>query len=209
MPPKRYPKVRWCRSSISHHLDLYRYWITKRAGRSMPARRDLNPADIPNLLPSLIIVDKVDDQFRYRLVGTAAAREIGRDPTGSILASYASTPESGAAARAIHERVFTTARSVFVSGEFKVTSGAIVNMSLLTVPLSDDGTDVNMAVSALVVRFNFDVAASSGWLTGAQIKVDDVIDVHDAAELEEHCLDWERHCDDQRRRPEGLAEREQ
>jgi hypothetical protein len=68
----------------------------------MPARRDLDPGDIPALLPYLMIVDKVDDGFRYRLVGTATAREIGHDPTGSIVGSYAL--ECAAAARAIYER---------------------------------------------------------------------------------------------------------
>ena len=97
--------------AISHHLDLYRYWLAKRASRTMPARRDLDPGDIPALLPYLMIVDKVDDQFRYRLVGTATAREIGHDPTGSIVGSYAL--ECAAAARAIYERVFTTARPTF------------------------------------------------------------------------------------------------
>jgi hypothetical protein len=197
------------RAPISHHLDLYRYWLAERRFRSMPARSDINPADIPALLPYLIIVDKIDDRLRYRLVGTAAVQEIGRDPTGSIVGSNASTPESAAAARAIHERVFTTAHPVFATGEFKVTSGAIINMSLLTLPLSDDGRDVNMAVSALVVRFNFCVTAGTGWLKGARVKVHDVIDVHDAAELEERCLDWERYCDDQRRRAEGIAQRAQ
>src|ERR1700730_6790786 len=39
---------------ISHHLDLYRYCLAKREGRSMPARGDLDAADIPTLLPYLM-----------------------------------------------------------------------------------------------------------------------------------------------------------
>jgi hypothetical protein len=38
----------------------------------MPARRDLDPSDNPKLLPYLMIVDKVNGRFRWRLVGTAA-----------------------------------------------------------------------------------------------------------------------------------------
>jgi hypothetical protein len=92
------------RAPISHHLDLYRHWLAKRGSRSMPARSDLNPGDICPLLPYLTIVDKVDGQFRWRLVGTAAVQEFGHDPTGGFVGSYLTEPESAAAARAIYER---------------------------------------------------------------------------------------------------------
>ncbi len=46
---------------VTHHLDLYAYWRATRGHRMMPARGDLNPGDIPTLLPHLILVDKVDD----------------------------------------------------------------------------------------------------------------------------------------------------
>ncbi len=160
----------------------------------MPARRDLDPCDIPRLLPYVMIVEKADDRFRWRLVGTAVAQEAGRDLTGNIVGFYDSTPEAAAAARAIYERAFTTAHPIFATGEFKVKSGAIMNMSLLTLPLSDDGADVNMAVSTLVARFNFRVTASTDWLKGAPVKVGDVVDVTGVEDLEKRCLDWDRHC---------------
>src|SRR5260370_37561181 len=96
---------------ISHHIDLYRYWLAKRADRSMPVRRDINPGDIPALLPYLMIVDKVDDRFRYRLVGIATAREIGHDPTGSLVGFYGL--EGAAAALEVYERTFASARPGF------------------------------------------------------------------------------------------------
>jgi hypothetical protein len=177
---------------VSHHIDLYRYWLAKRAGRNMPARRDLDPADIPALLPYMILVDKIDDQFRYRLVGTAVAQEFGHDATGSFVGSYLTAPESAAAALVTYERAFITAYPVFATGEFKTMSGAIDNMSMLTLPLSDDGTNVNMAVSSLAACLNFDVTASTDWLKGARVKVHYVTDVHDVAELEKRCLEWGR-----------------
>jgi hypothetical protein len=140
-----------------------------------------------------MIVDKVGGQFRWRLVGSAAVREVGRDPTGSIVGSHASSPEAAAAVLAVYERVFTTAHPIFATGEFKVKSGAIINMSLLTLPLSDDGADVNMAVSALVARYKFGVTASTGWLKGRPVTVRDVVDVDNAAELETRCLEWDRY----------------
>src|SRR5258706_12562796 len=198
------------RAPISHHLNLYRYWLAKRGSRSMLARSDLNPGDIPKLLPYLMIIDKIDDQLRWRLVGTAAVREIGRDPTGCLVGSHISTaPETAATVRATYERVFTTAHPIFATGELEVKSGANHNISLLLLPLSDDGADVNMVVSTLIARFNFGVTPSTDWLKGAGVKARGVIGVNDAAELEKHCLDWEQYCDDQRRPTEGIAEREQ
>jgi hypothetical protein len=194
------------RASMSHHLDLYLYWLTKRAGRSMPARSDLNPGDIPKLLPHLIVVDKVECQFRYRLFGTNVVQLMGRDLTGAFVGSYVGcAPESAAALQAIYARVFDTGHPVFATGKFKIRSGDVHNMAQLTLPLSDGGTNVKVAVSALAARFNFDVTPSTNWLKGLPLKVCDVVVVRDALELEKTCRDWERHCGDQRLRAEGTA----
>jgi hypothetical protein len=64
-----------------------------------------------------------------------------------------------------------------------------------------------MSICSHVERFNFDVAAHIE-LNGLPVKVVDVVDVDDAEGLEKLCLDWEGYWDDQRRRVEGIAERE-
>lgn len=48
------------------------YWQGLRRGRTMPARADLDPAAIPKLLTSVLLVDVLRDplDFRYRLVGS-------------------------------------------------------------------------------------------------------------------------------------------
>jgi len=158
----------------------------------MPARSDLEAGDICALLPYLTILDKVDGQFRYRLFGSAAAKEIGRDLTGGFVGSYVSTPESAAAMRAVCERVFATAHPVFSTGEFKVKSGSTHNTSVLLLPLSDDGVTVNMVVCTLIARFNFDVEASRGWLEGIPVKLRDAVDIDDAVELEKCCREWDQ-----------------
>jgi hypothetical protein len=162
----------------------------------MPARSDLNPGDIPALLPHLMLVDKVDDRFRYRLVGTAVEQSVGHDATGSFVGSYLSNtaPEVAASALAIYDRVFTTAHPNFSTGEFDTKSGTPYNMSLLVLPLSDDGTNVNMAVSSLVTRLYFDFWASEDWLQGLPVRVRYAIDVASSEVLERLCLGWERHC---------------
>ncbi len=51
--------------------------------------------------------------------------------------------------------------------------------------------------------------ANTDWPRCLPLKLRDVIDIDSAAELEERCLDWERYCDDQRRRAEWIAQRAQ
>jgi hypothetical protein len=160
----------------------------------MPARCDIDAADILHLLPYLTILDRSDDQFRYRLHGSAVVREIGRDMTGGIVGSYVSTPRSAAAMRAVCERVFAGAHPVFAAGEFAVKTGDTHNISVLFLPLSEDGVTVNMVVCTLVARFNFGVHPSAGWLEGIPVKVRNVIDVNNAAELEKCCRKWEQRC---------------
>src|SRR5262249_12362241 len=126
-------------------------------------------------------------------VGTAAAQQLGRDLTGGIVGSYVG-PQSAAALRAVSERVFTAAHPVFATGEFKMASGAIHNMSVLILPLSDDGAHVNMTVATRLARLSLDVRAGIDWLKGAPLKVGDAVKVSHIAELEKLCLDWERRC---------------
>jgi hypothetical protein len=177
---------------ISHHLSLYRYWLSKRGSRLMPARHDLSPGDIPALLPFLIIVGKTGSQLHYRLIGTAVVQAIGYDATGTAVGSYFISSGDAVETRAIFERVFTAARPVFSTGEFIFRSGAQLNMSLLTLPLSDDGAAVNMTVSSLATLCNTSLVAKRGWLKGLPITVCDVLDVGSAEELGRLCREWEQ-----------------
>jgi len=182
------------RATISHHLDLYAYWLAKRGPRAMPARSDIEAADIPALLPYLIIAERAGDQFHYRLVGSAIVRSVGYDATGVAAGSYLADPKAAVQARTIFEDVFMNARPVFATGEFIFESGLHLNMSLLTLPLSKDGRIVNMSISTLATFFSDIAAPQRGWLAGLPAKVFDVTDVGDTAKLEVLCREWEQLC---------------
>ena len=64
--------------------DLYLYWDGKRGPRNYPARVDIEPQEIKNLLPYVMLVDVLEEGrfFRFRLVGTDVA--FGVDPTGKL-----------------------------------------------------------------------------------------------------------------------------
>jgi hypothetical protein len=65
---------------------LFSYWCSLCAGRAMPARSDVDPSAIRNLLPHLMLVDMVGDppRARYRLVGTAIVEMAKLDFTGQF-----------------------------------------------------------------------------------------------------------------------------
>ena len=195
------------RAPISYHLELYRYWLDMRCGRVMPARRDIDPAAIRTLLPYLAMIDKVGGGLRYRLVGTEVAQQIGRDLTGKPVGFYLNHPQILVKLRALYERVFATAHPFFATAEYRTTRGSLHHISQLMLPLSDDGFNANMIIFARVARFN--ARQSTDWLKGATVRICDVVQVDDAKDIETRCLDWERYCDDQRRRPEGIAQRPQ
>ena len=177
---------------VLNHLCLYEYWLAKRGSRMMPARRDLDPGEIVTLLPYLMLIDQPGDQFRYRLMGSAIVREIGRDLTGTAVGSYLSDPKSAADVIAVYRKVFATAQPVFVTGKFCFRTGAVHKMSMLALPLSADSVHVSMAVATLVSRFDFGLAASRDWLKGMPVDVSAMVEVGDAADLEKLCVEWER-----------------
>ncbi len=68
--------------------DFYTYWqaLAKRRG-GVPLRGDLDPADIPRLLPFVFIVEKVREsgRFFFRLSGTGIRDIMGSENTGHFL----------------------------------------------------------------------------------------------------------------------------
>ncbi|HEX9789596.1 MAG TPA: PAS domain-containing protein, partial [Kiloniellales bacterium] len=64
---------------------LYQYWQSKQGDRLMPARADIDPTEIPKLLPILLLIDVVATvSYRYRLVGTEIVSSAGQDITGKL-----------------------------------------------------------------------------------------------------------------------------
>jgi hypothetical protein len=65
---------------------LNEYWLAKAKGR-VPSRSDIDPVDVRELLPNLMMIDMFGDplRFRYRLVGTRVVQYTGFDFTGRRL----------------------------------------------------------------------------------------------------------------------------
>lgn len=68
--------------------DFLAYWHSKRTDDRPPLRADIDPVDIPRLLPNVLLIDVVGQpayDFHYRLLGTAIVSVDGVDYKGSLL----------------------------------------------------------------------------------------------------------------------------
>jgi hypothetical protein len=77
---------------------LHEYWRSKAgADGAVPRRRDIDPIDLPDLLPNLMLLDVERDplRFRYRLVGTRVVDFSYHDFTGTYLDEAGWVEEKG------------------------------------------------------------------------------------------------------------------
>jgi hypothetical protein len=67
--------------------QLYAYWQSKAVSGRLPMRADMDPKEIPQLLPYLFMIDVEHEprRFRFRLIGTQICTWAGRDITGMYL----------------------------------------------------------------------------------------------------------------------------
>lgn len=137
-------------------ITMYKYWQSKCGNRSMPARADIDPVEMPRrLLPGICIVDIVADERRYvyRLVGTGDAEVRGNDPTGKSVLEGFFGPSPQDALRC-DDRVVKSRVPFLDAAPFTAPSGKYVNEETLFLPLSDDGKTVN---KILVFSYSRDI----------------------------------------------------
>ncbi len=124
---------------------IYRYWDSKRNGRLMPRRADLDPLDIPRFLPDICLVDVVPDarKYVYRLIGTNEAAMRGRDPTGlPVGEGYFGTSKESVF---LNYDAVTRTRAPRLDRDPSVTSdNRFIQHESIFLPLSEDGESVTM-----------------------------------------------------------------
>lgn len=127
------------------NLQALDYWNQQRGERAMPARADLDPAEIVAILPHVIILDVRDDplDFHYRLIGTGIANNLVRNLTGLCMRDIPhQAPPSlifGACRRVVEQRhpLASTVPYIGPNKDFLLAEDLIM-------PLSVDGRKVNM-----------------------------------------------------------------
>jgi hypothetical protein len=137
----------WVAGASANVQALYRYWQGKRTGTDLPARADIDPVDIPALLPYLTIVEVVADARRYvyRLVGTKEVEIRGQDPTGKSVAEAFYGPNINEA-HMFYDKAVATRDAVYDCSPFIGPDGRYNDDEILFLPLSDDGSRVTRIV---------------------------------------------------------------
>jgi hypothetical protein len=130
--------------------ELYAYWDGKREGRAMPGRADLDPVEVPKLLPYLILFEVESDSKRLwvRLAGTEIVRLYGRDYTASYLDEL-DFGDQRQAVLADYQACVESGRPGVAHRKFWNIHGLYYRCERLILPLSDDGRDVNMILAGL------------------------------------------------------------
>lgn len=130
----------------------FAYWQGKCAGRSMPARRDIDPVEMPRLLPYIMLIDVLPAplDFRYRLIGTEVRAIVARDYTG-LCFSEVPGKGRGSVVWGNCEEVVLTKAPLSRSPPYVGPERHLRRCANVLLPLSEDGREVSMIL--LVASF--------------------------------------------------------
>lgn len=176
---------------FDQHMRLYAYWDEKRGDRPMPARADIDPADIGPLLSYITLMDIVDGRYRYRVMGSRAVEDLGHDYTGTFVGAHSGRAYATALIELV-ERVCTSRQPLFVSGRYKVKERVGRLTSRLFLPLSADGETVNMVLITRIAE-TARVNVPLDWERAIMAAIDRADPVADIDDLRHRCVAWESH----------------
>jgi len=128
---------------------LHAYWRGKCRGRAMPARADIDPAEIKPLLPYVMLFDAATAErgARIRLLGEAIVQFAGRNRTGEP-ASAGLQPAAAAAFGHILDSV-AAGRPRFRAGKaWWWRERHYCDFEACFLPLSPDGRHVDIILGA-------------------------------------------------------------
>jgi len=134
--------------------SAHAYWRSKRDGRNMPRRQDIEPTEIPRLLPNIQITEMVDGgkRIRYRLAGSAIVEAYGSELKGK----YFDEIFTGERLRFVEDNyrvMCERMRPVLVVNRYHSARNVELVCHRLIMPLSEDGKTVNQCLTAMSFQF--------------------------------------------------------
>lgn len=145
------------------------YWNKIRGDRSMPSRADLDPVDIPTLLPYVYILDVLDgaSDFRYRLIGSDVNANTRQDYTGRLLSEILQEGTQRFLVD-VYIDVAINRRPRVDTVAYRARSGNQKYYDNLVMPLSADGEQVNILFGCCVHRRNAPALGASDGLSASR-----------------------------------------
>lgn len=146
---------RFARECSREHLPLpptgknsgrvWEYWNSKKRGKRAPTRQDIDPFDLPDLLPQLLLVDVETEplRFRYRLSGSQADNIHGH-PLKDHYADNMEPAEFGGLLHTDFSEIAESCEPQMVRLTFVNRDGRSRVYNVLRMPLIDETDQVNM-----------------------------------------------------------------
>lgn len=128
--------------------QLYDYWLSKRNGNRLPRRADIDPTEIPQLMPNLLLVDVEYDPFRvrYRLVGTQIVEATGFEFTGKYLDEIVLPDDEGPFLES-YQLAAESKAAVLTRIKWRLDAETTGEYDACFLPLSEDGATVDKILS--------------------------------------------------------------
>lgn len=132
---------------------LQAYWEGKKQDRPAPPKASIDPTELRDLLPDILLIDVVGDppRFRARLIGSALVTAYGEEITGK----YGDEVDLDAVRDQLlgfFERAAKECRPQYLRAAFTKHDGRHLRYEQIILPLSDDGLKVNTLLSAYAIE---------------------------------------------------------
>ena len=127
------------------HIRLLDYWQARKGGRIAPCRGDIDPADLPELLPNMFIFKVLEEggrDYLLSLLGTALVSVLGRDFTGCRFDEMY-TGESAKILRSQYDHVVDKCQPYYARLDAEWMNKDFICYDRLLLPLSQDGRHVD------------------------------------------------------------------
>ena len=128
---------------------MHQYWLGKKGARLMPTRADIDPGEIRDLLPHVILTRLEYEPFRvlYKLIGTRAVENAGMDYSGRYLDELEFVSEFGTDWPGTYRTIASEKAPLFGLCQIRFTDGVVKPYVVAMFPLSNDGVRVDQVLA--------------------------------------------------------------
>jgi hypothetical protein len=136
--------------------QLFGYWLAKRGGAIAPPRSAIDPAELRNLLPKLLMIDVIGDPPRFciRLAGTEVVHHYGAEITGRFIDEL-DLDEIGEIALKEYRDAVERLQPVLHEWDYTKHDGRHLAYERLILPLSSDGRTVDKLLCGVALNGSY------------------------------------------------------
>jgi len=140
-----------CDARLKRFAD---YLAEKAPSGKLPGRQHIDPFEIPDLLPYLMLYDVVPQaggelRYRTRLVGTHVVDLLGADATGKFVDEVLPA-EGGTEIIEEYHHIVKTKQARYLDGELRNRGREHIQFQRIAFPLARNGEEVDMLVLVMV-----------------------------------------------------------